>query len=196
WRSRPRSGRRFRRSGCGRGAVRAACAYGSCRGPVKPKVWSGPRLSRASPGRASTAAPSEPGPWSPAGEAAKRPSSARRVRPSAYASARSMRTLSSRQKRLLRVAGTLTVTGLCTAYIVWKIDITTTLHILAHADFVYFLGAVAIMVSSVWPMAWRWQKLLEARAIRDRLSWLGGGPFLALPPGQGAAPGGRRGAGR
>jgi uncharacterized protein (TIRG00374 family) len=95
-----------------------------------------------------------------------------------------MRTLSSRQKRLLRVAGTLTVTGLCTAYIVWKIDITTTLHILAHADFVYFFGAVAIMVVSVWPMAWRWQKLLEARAIRDRLSWLVRAYFVAYTAGQ------------
>ena len=95
-----------------------------------------------------------------------------------------MRTLSSRQKRLLRVAGTLTVTGLCTAYIVWKIDITTTLHILAHANVWYFLGAVAIMVVSVWPMAWRWQKLLEARAIRDRLSWLVRAYFVAYTAGQ------------
>ena len=95
-----------------------------------------------------------------------------------------MRTLSSRQKRLLRVSATLVVTGLCTAYIVWKIDLSRTLHILAHASVGYFLGAVAIMVISVWPMAWRWQKLLEARKIHDRLSWLVRAYFVAYTAGQ------------
>jgi glycosyltransferase 2 family protein len=95
-----------------------------------------------------------------------------------------MRTLSSRQKRSIRVAVTLAVTGLCTAYIVWKIDISQTLHILAHASVGYFLGAVAIMVISVWPMAWRWQRLLEARGIRDRLAWLVRAYFVAYTAGQ------------
>jgi uncharacterized protein (TIRG00374 family) len=95
-----------------------------------------------------------------------------------------MRTLSSRQKRSIRVAVTLAVTGLCTAYIVWKIDISQTLHILAHANVGYFLGAVAIMVISVWPMAWRWQRLLEARGIRDRLAWLVRAYFVAYTAGQ------------
>jgi uncharacterized protein (TIRG00374 family) len=95
-----------------------------------------------------------------------------------------MRTLSSRQKRLLRLIATLAVTGLCTAYIVWKIDVSRTAHILAHANVGYFLGAVAIMVLSVWPMAWRWQKLLEARGIHDRLSWLVRAYFVAYTAGQ------------
>jgi uncharacterized protein (TIRG00374 family) len=95
-----------------------------------------------------------------------------------------MRTLSSRQKRSIRVAVTLAVTGLCTAYIVWKIDISQTLHILAHANVGYFLGAVAIMVISVWPMAWRWQRLLEARGIRDRLAWIVRAYFVAYTAGQ------------
>jgi len=95
-----------------------------------------------------------------------------------------MRTLSNRQKRLLRLVATLVVTGLCTAYVVWKIDISRTAHLLAHANVGYFLGAVAIMVISVWPMAWRWQKLLEARGIRDRLSWLVRAYFVAYTAGQ------------
>ena len=95
-----------------------------------------------------------------------------------------MRTLSNRQKRLLRLVATLVVTGLCTAYVVWKIDISRTAHLLAHASVGYFLGAVAIMVISVWPMAWRWQKLLEARGIRDRLSWLVRAYFVAYTAGQ------------
>ena len=95
-----------------------------------------------------------------------------------------MPTLSKPQKRLLRLVATLVVTGLCTAYVVWKIDISRTAHLLAHASVGYFLGAVAIMVISVWPMAWRWQKLLEARGIRDRLSWLVRAYFVAYTAGQ------------
>jgi glycosyltransferase 2 family protein len=87
-------------------------------------------------------------------------------------------------KRLLRLLATLIVTGLCTAYLVWKIDLSRTLHLLAHADLWYFLAAVAIMVGSVWPMAWRWQRLLEARAIKDRLSWLVRAYFVAYTAGQ------------
>jgi len=79
---------------------------------------------------------------------------------------------------------TLVVTGLCTAYIVWKIDIRRVGHILAHADAGYFLLALAIMVLSVWPMAWRWQKLLAARGIHDRLTWLVRAYFVAYTAGQ------------
>jgi uncharacterized protein (TIRG00374 family) len=87
-------------------------------------------------------------------------------------------------RRLLRVGGTLVVTGLCTAYILWKIDVSQTLHILANANVGFFLGAVAIMVGSVWPMAWRWQQLLSARGIHDRLSWLVRAYFVAYTAGQ------------
>jgi uncharacterized protein (TIRG00374 family) len=76
------------------------------------------------------------------------------------------------------------VTGLCTAYLVWKIDLSTTLHLLAHAELGYFLAAVAIMIGSVWPMAWRWQQLLHARGIEDRLSWLTRAYFVAYTAGQ------------
>jgi glycosyltransferase 2 family protein len=88
------------------------------------------------------------------------------------------------RNRLLRLVATLVVTGLCTAYLVWKIDLSQTLHLLAHAQVGYFLGAVAIMVGSVWPMAWRWQRLLEARGIHDRLSWLIRAYFVAYTAGQ------------
>ena len=88
------------------------------------------------------------------------------------------------KKRLIRIGATLVVTGLCTAYIVWKIDVSRTLHILAHANVGYFLLAVAIMIGSVWPMAWRWQQLLHAREIRDRLPWLVRAYFVAYTAGQ------------
>jgi uncharacterized protein (TIRG00374 family) len=87
-------------------------------------------------------------------------------------------------RRLLRLAATLVITGLCTAYLVWKIDLSRTGHLLAHANVGYFLGAVAIMVLSVWPMAWRWQQLLGAREIHDRLGWLVRTYFVAYTAGQ------------
>jgi glycosyltransferase 2 family protein len=88
------------------------------------------------------------------------------------------------RSRTLRLVATLVVTGLCTAYLVWKIDLSQTLHLLAHAQVGYFLAAVAIMIGSVWPMAWRWQRLLVARGIHDRLTWLVRAYFVAYTAGQ------------
>jgi glycosyltransferase 2 family protein len=88
------------------------------------------------------------------------------------------------RNRVLRLVATLVVTGLCTAYLVWKIDLSRTWQLLSHAHVAYFLGAVAIMVGSVWPMAWRWQRLLQARGIHDRLSWLVRAYFVAYTAGQ------------
>ena len=88
------------------------------------------------------------------------------------------------RNRTLRLVATLAVTGLCTAYLVWKIDLSKTLHLLAHVEIGYFFAAVAIMIGSVWPMAWRWQQLLRARGIDDRLSWLTRAYFVAYTAGQ------------
>jgi glycosyltransferase 2 family protein len=83
-----------------------------------------------------------------------------------------------------RILTTLVVTGLCTAYILWKINVGETLHVLANANGWYFLGSVAIMVFSVWPMAWRWGRLLRVRGIYERLSWLVRAYFVAYTAGQ------------
>jgi uncharacterized protein (TIRG00374 family) len=88
------------------------------------------------------------------------------------------------KRRLIRLPGTLVVTGLCLAYIIWKIDIRRTVHVLVHAQFAYFAAAVAIVVVSVWPMAWRWQKLLDAKGIHDRLGWLTRAYFVSYTAGQ------------
>lgn len=88
------------------------------------------------------------------------------------------------KRRLMRLAATLVVTGLCAAYIFWKIDVARTADILVHANVGYFAGAVAIMVLAVWPMAWRWQRLLAAKGIHDRLPWLVRAYFVAYTGGQ------------
>jgi len=76
------------------------------------------------------------------------------------------------RRRALRVVGTLVVTGLGTAYLLWKIDVGQTAHVIANAELGYVLGSFGIMGASVLPMAWRWQLLLGARGIRERLAWL------------------------
>jgi len=86
--------------------------------------------------------------------------------------------------RSLRLALTLVVTGLCSAYILWKIDVSKTLDVLADADVGYFLASCAIMAVTVPPMAWRWQRLLRARQIDDRLSWLTRAYYVSYTAGQ------------
>ena len=76
------------------------------------------------------------------------------------------------RKRLVRVLLTLVVTGGCLGYILWQLNVRQTVHILVHSNLAWFAGAVLVMLAGVPPMAYRWQKLLEARGIRERLGWL------------------------
>ncbi len=87
-------------------------------------------------------------------------------------------------RRRWRVGATLVVTGLCTAYILWKIDVRKTGHVLAHARVSWFLAALAIMALSVWPMAWRWQRLLAARGVHDSMRRLVRTYFVGYAAGQ------------
>jgi glycosyltransferase 2 family protein len=83
-----------------------------------------------------------------------------------------------------RALATLVVTGLCTAYIVWKIDLGRTGHVLARAQAGWWLLSLAIMAGSVWPMAWRWRRLLAARGVHERLPWLVRAYFVGYAAGQ------------
>jgi glycosyltransferase 2 family protein len=87
-------------------------------------------------------------------------------------------------RRSVRLTLTFAVTALCVAYLVWKIDLRQTLHILVHAELEWFVLALVIMAGSVWPMAWRWQRLLAARGIHDRVAWLSRAYFTAYTAGQ------------
>jgi uncharacterized protein (TIRG00374 family) len=84
----------------------------------------------------------------------------------------------------LRLAATFLVTGLCTAYLVWKIDVTEAARVVADAQLGYLLGSAAIMLVTCIPMAWRWQMLLAARGIADRLGWLLRAYFVSYAAGQ------------
>ena len=87
-------------------------------------------------------------------------------------------------RRLTRVVLTLVITGLALAYLLSKIDLSQTWEILSNASLGWYLLAVAIMAGTVLPMAWRWQQLLRARGIDDRLSWLTRAYFVAYTAGQ------------
>jgi uncharacterized protein (TIRG00374 family) len=73
---------------------------------------------------------------------------------------------------VLRAVGTLALGGLCIAYILWKIDLGETAHVLANANIPDFLLASAITIGAVFPLTWRWQRLLAARGVHEGYGWL------------------------
>jgi glycosyltransferase 2 family protein len=87
-------------------------------------------------------------------------------------------------RRAWKATATLVITGLCTAYIVWKIDIRETVHVLRDAQLSYFLAAVAIFVLCIPPSAWRWQRLLAARGVHEGIGWLTRAYFVSYAAGQ------------
>jgi glycosyltransferase 2 family protein len=87
-------------------------------------------------------------------------------------------------RRVVRVAATLVITGLAVAYLLSKIDVSKTVHILTHARLGWFVLALAIMAGTVWPMAWRWQRLLAVGGIHDSMRWLVRAYFTAYTAGQ------------
>jgi len=86
--------------------------------------------------------------------------------------------------RPVRVVGTLVLTAVAVAYLVWKIELRTTIDILSEASLGWFVLAVAIMVLTVPVLAMRWGWLLEAQGIRERLRWLTRTYFVAYTAGQ------------
>jgi glycosyltransferase 2 family protein len=87
-------------------------------------------------------------------------------------------------RRAVRVVATLVVTGLATAYVVWKIDVGETARVVGDANVLALLGAVAVTLATVPPMAWRWQRLLAARGIHERLPWLTRAYLVSYAAGQ------------
>jgi len=75
-------------------------------------------------------------------------------------------------RRAAKPAVTLAITAACAAYLVWKIDLRQTVHVLAEVQPAYFATALALLFATIPPLAWRWRLLLRARGIDDRLPWL------------------------
>jgi uncharacterized protein (TIRG00374 family) len=86
--------------------------------------------------------------------------------------------------RPIRVALTLLVTGLATAYVIWKIDFARTVEILRDTRPGYFALALALAIATTCPMALRWKWLLDATGIHERLGWLTRAYFVSYAAGQ------------
>lgn len=86
--------------------------------------------------------------------------------------------------RRVKVGGTLVLTALAVAYLVWKIDLRTTVDVLLDADPWWFALAVAIMILTALPMALRWQWLLAAQGMIDSFLWLTRAYFVSYTASQ------------
>ena len=86
--------------------------------------------------------------------------------------------------RRTRVVGTLVLTAAAVAYLVWKVELDTTLDVLADTSLAWFGLAVAIMVFTVPALAWRWGRLLTAHGIHEHMPWLTRAYFVAYAAGQ------------
>jgi hypothetical protein len=84
----------------------------------------------------------------------------------------------------VRLVATLVLTAAAIAYLAWKIELGTTLDVLADTDLAWFAAAVAIMVLTVPVLAARWNALLRAHGIHERLPWLTRAYFVAYTAGQ------------
>src|SRR3954470_22856381 len=87
-------------------------------------------------------------------------------------------------KRWTRVAATLVVTTLAVAYIVSKVDLGKTAHIVGSASVPWLVVSGALTLVTVPPMAWRWQLLLAVRGVYERVAWLTRTYFVSYAVGQ------------
>jgi uncharacterized membrane protein YbhN (UPF0104 family) len=86
--------------------------------------------------------------------------------------------------RPVRVVGTLLLTGVAVGYLAWKIDVGTTLDVLAETEVAWFALAVVIMVGTVPVLAARWSLLLRSHGIVEPIRWLTRAYFVASTAGQ------------
>jgi uncharacterized protein (TIRG00374 family) len=86
--------------------------------------------------------------------------------------------------RKVRLAATLAVSALAIGYIVLKINIGQTLHILGSADQAWVAVSAFLILITILPMSWRWQRLLAARGIHEDIPWLTRAYFVSYAVGQ------------
>ena len=87
-------------------------------------------------------------------------------------------------KKAVRVLATLVVTGLATWYVLAQVDLDETARLIGDAHVGWVALAAALTIGTVPAMAWRWQRLLRARGIRERLPWLLRAYFVSYSAGQ------------
>ncbi len=88
------------------------------------------------------------------------------------------------RNRTVRVGGTIAVTGAAVAYLVSKIDLGKTAHIMAIASLGWLALSAFLTLVTVPPQAFRWQLLLRARGVEDTVPWLTRTYFVSYAVGQ------------
>ena len=88
------------------------------------------------------------------------------------------------RKRWFRLAATVAVTGAAAAYIVAKIDLGKTLHIIGSASLWWLLLSLVLTFGTVPLQAWRWQLLLRVRDVSESVAWLLRAYFVSYAVGQ------------
>ena len=86
--------------------------------------------------------------------------------------------------RHARRVGTIVFTAAAIAYLVWKINLSTTLDVLADTNLAWFALSFSIMFLTVPVLAARWGWLLRAHGIEERIRWLTRAYFVAYTAGQ------------
>ena len=86
--------------------------------------------------------------------------------------------------RRTRQVGTIVLTAAAIAYLFWKIELGTTLDVLADTKLAWFVLAAGIMLVTVPVLALRWGWLLAAHDIHERVPWLTRAYFVAYTAGQ------------
>jgi uncharacterized protein (TIRG00374 family) len=87
-------------------------------------------------------------------------------------------------RRRLRVVATLVVTSLAVAYIVSKVDLSTTVDTIRDASIPWLVLSAVLTLVTVPPMAWRWKRLLAVRGVAESLPWLTRTYFVSYAVGQ------------
>jgi uncharacterized protein (TIRG00374 family) len=75
-------------------------------------------------------------------------------------------------RRALRPGLGLVATVLCVVYLVFQVDLHTSLQVLRSVELGPLLLAYAILVGALLPLAWRWQVLLRSRGVNEPYSAL------------------------
>ncbi|MBV8599632.1 MAG: flippase-like domain-containing protein [Actinobacteria bacterium] len=88
------------------------------------------------------------------------------------------------KNKWVRVGATVVVTGAAIAYIVSKIDLGKTAHIIGNADPGWLALTALLTFVTVPPQAWRWQLLLRVRDVHEPLGWLTRAYFVSYAVGQ------------
>jgi glycosyltransferase 2 family protein len=74
--------------------------------------------------------------------------------------------------RPVKVGLQLLISGGLILYLLWRIDLSRTLDLIADSNPWDLLAAFAIFLVTTGGMAWRWRALLASKGIREPLQWL------------------------